>query len=120
MTKMGRTYHSFKPQKLFEEELETNEFFDCKRKEWVTVIPARRYKFTIQLESDYPEEVFGAPRYYVMKVEWNGKPQVFGGGTRKDLGNEILRFKANECFWNNLGRHAYSVYLTWLSKFPKE
>ena len=117
---MGRTYHSFKPQKLFERELETNEFFDCKRKEWVAVIPARRYKITIQLESDYPREIFGAPKYYVLKVEWNGKPQVFGAGTRKDLGNEILRFKANECFWNNLGRHAYSVYLIWLSKLPKE
>ena len=47
---MGRTYHNFKPQKLFERELETNEFFDCKRKEWVTVIPPRRYKIAIQLE----------------------------------------------------------------------
>ena len=32
MTQMGRTFHSFKPQKLFERELETNEFFDCKQK----------------------------------------------------------------------------------------
>jgi len=122
---MGRTFHSFKPQKIFEKELRTSEYYNCKEKKWITVIPEMEYRFIITLESDYPEEVFGAPKYYVMKAIWKfpGEKeikQVFGSGTRKSLGEAILRFKANECFWNNLGRHAYSVYLTWLSKFPKE
>lgn len=120
---MSRTFHRFKPQKIFEKEVRTNEYFDCKEKEWITVIPEMEYRFIITLESDYPKEVFGAPKYYVMKATWifpreKEIEQVFGSGTRKSLGEAILRFKANECFWNNLGRHAYSVYLTWLSKFP--
>ncbi|MCW3129220.1 MAG: hypothetical protein N2V75_03865 [Methanophagales archaeon] len=120
---MGRTYHRFKPVILFEKELRTSEFYDCKKKRWAAVIPEMEYRFFITLESDYPREIFGAPKYYVMKAIWKigikEKEQVFGSGTRKSLGDAILRFKANECFWNNLGRHAYRVYLDWINKKGK-
>jgi len=112
---MGRVYHRFKPVVLFEKEMETNEFYDCKEKRWTAVIPAMKYRFIITLESDYPREVFGAPRHYVMKAEWDGKPQGFGSGTKDELGEAILRFRANECFWNNLGRYAYRAYLDWIN-----
>jgi len=120
---MGRTFHRFKPQKIFEKELRTSEYYDCKKKKWTTVMPEMEYRFIITLESDYPPEVFGAPRYYVMRGIWKIgtelKEQGFGSGTRDGLGEAILRFKANECFWNNLGRHAYAVYLLWLSKYKE-
>ena len=106
-------YHSFRPVKLFEKEIESNEFFKCKKKEWVAVIPAMKYRFWITLESDYPREIFGAPKYYVMYGEWDGDKRSFGSGSRQELGDAILRFKANECFWNNWGRHAYRVFLEW-------
>jgi len=116
--KMSRTFHAFKPVVLFEKELRTSEFYDCKNKQWVAVIPEIKYCFIITLESDYPREVFGAPKYYVMTAIWkNKKMQVFIGRTKEELGDAILRFKENECFWNNLGRHAYKAYLEWMSKF---
>jgi len=118
---MGRVYHRFKPVILFKKELRTSEFYDCKKKRWAAVIPEIEYRFFITLESDYPREIFGAPKYYVMKAIWKigikEKEQVFGAGTRKSLGDEILRFKANECFWNNLGRYTYRVYQEWIDRW---
>ncbi|RLF28121.1 MAG: hypothetical protein DRN05_04710 [Thermoplasmata archaeon] len=114
---MGRTFHRYKPQKIFEKELQTSEFYDCKEKKWVAVIPKMKYRFVIALKSDYPREVFDAPKYYMMKVVWkNGKEQVFEADTKDALGDAILRFRTNECFWNNLGRYAYRVYLDWVNK----
>ena len=101
---------------IFETEMESNNFFKCKEREWVAVYPPMKYRFWIQLESDYPEEVFGAPRYYVMYGDWDGDIRSFGSGSRVGLGEAILRFKANECFWNNWGRYAYRAYQEWLSK----
>jgi len=112
-------YHSFKPVKLFEKEIESNEFFKCKEKEWVAVIPAMKYRIWITLESDYPREVFGAPKYYALYCDWDGVNQCFGSGTREQLKEAILRFKANKCFWNNLGRHAYRVFLEWNESMEK-
>jgi len=39
-----------------------------KEKKWTRVIPEMEYRFVITLESDYPKEIFGAPKYYVMKA----------------------------------------------------
>ena len=112
------TYHSFKPVKMYEKEMESSEFYKCKDKEWVTVIPIIKYRFTIMLESDYPREIFGAPKYYAMYGTWKGKNILIGAGnSREELGENILRFAANECFWNNLGRHAYKAYQEWMDRF---
>ncbi len=62
-----------------------------------------KYKFWITLESDYPREMFKVPTYYVLYGEWDGDKRSFGSGSRQELGDAILRFKANECFWNNWG-----------------
>ena len=108
-------YHSFKPVRLFETEIQSDKLYDCKKQKWVSVKPMK-YIFWITLESDYPREIFGAPKYYVMYGEWDGDKRSFGSGTRQGLGEAILRFKANECFWNNWGQYAFKAYQEWINK----
>jgi len=110
-------YHSFKPVKLFETEKKSHMFYKCKSEEWQTKNPATRYIFKIMLESVYPREIFGAPKYYAMYGTWKGKEILIAAGdSKEELKTAILRFRDNHCFWFNLGRHAYTAYQEWINK----
>lgn len=82
----------------------TSTIYKCKNGDWLTRIPPERVEILITLESDYPKEVFGAPKEYVMYLKFGNKVFCLGSGrTIDDLKANVFRWLKNECFKNNVG-----------------
>ena len=81
----------------------------------------RRSEVIILVERDYPEECFGAPKYYVAYIrDERGRERLLGSGRNwRELRDSILRWKTNERF-SNFYREELDELLTYIERKLEE
>ena len=107
-------FKRFKPKILYKRSFLTHSFWDWRERRWCIVFPARKIIIILALESDYPVDCFGAPKYYCCyytKDENNKKKLIACGRSLSELEDNIRRYAENEAYGKNLLRFVFHALL---------